>query len=157
MSQSAFRRTLILFSVGLQAFAQNHTAWSDYGGSADSAQYSALKQINRLNVNKLEVAWLYPTGDNNKYFFNPLVVGGLMYVLAKNNSIVALDASTGREIWAYRADPEIKVITNRGINYCKARTGRTAAVCLPATTSCTPSMHGRAGRFRRSAKVAASI
>ncbi len=123
MSASALLCTLIVFSAGVQALAQPYTAWSDYGGSSDSAQYSALKQIARPNVNKLQVAWVYPTGDNNKYFFNPLVVHGLMYVLAKNNSIVALDASTGREMWAYREDAEIKVITNRGINYWESKDG----------------------------------
>src|ERR1700710_1779984 len=76
---------------------QPHTTWRDYGGSADSAQYSALHQINRSNVNKLQVAWTYPTGDDRKYSFNPLVVDGTMYVLAKGNTIVALNAETGKE------------------------------------------------------------
>lgn len=105
------------FAAALQAFGRNHTTWSDYGGDADSAQYSALRQIDRSNVNKLEVAWLYSTGDGNRYFFNPIVVDRVMYVLAKSNSIVALDAATGKEMWTYAADPEIKIITNRGINY----------------------------------------
>jgi quinoprotein glucose dehydrogenase len=106
---------LLLFGWSILA-AQSHTTWSDYGGGSDAAQYSALKQINRSNVSKLQVAWIYPTGDNNRYFFNPIVVDGLMYVLAKNNSIVGLDALTGREIWTW-AEPGTKVITNRGINY----------------------------------------
>src|ERR1700694_3459342 len=104
---------LTCFLVGSGgAFAQNHLAWRDYGGSADSAQYSALRQINRSNVNQLEVAWIYPTGDGNRYFFNPIVIDGLMYVLAKNNSIVALDASTGKEIWSYSPGPQTRIITN---------------------------------------------
>ena len=44
-----------------------------------------------------------------------------MYVLAKNNSIVALNAATGKEIWALPADPDTKVITNRGINYWESK------------------------------------
>ena len=51
-------------------------------------------QITRSNVSKLQVAWTFPTGDNNKYFFNPVVVDGVMYVLAKSNSIVALAQQT---------------------------------------------------------------
>ena len=109
--------TLAVLSAPLPAPAQNHTTWSDYGGASDSAQYSALKQINRSNVNQLETAWVYPTGDGRKYFFNPLVSGGVMYVLAKNNSIVALDASTGKEIWTCPPEPNTTIITNRGINY----------------------------------------
>jgi len=122
--------TLAMFFSG--AFAQDHTTdhttdhtdhttWSDYSGASDSAQYSALKQINRENVNRLEVAWVYPTGDGRKYFFNPLVADGVMFVLAKNNSIVALDASNGKEIWTYTPDPGTTIITNRGLNYWQSK------------------------------------
>jgi len=109
----------LLFASSL--FAQTYTTWSDYGGAADSSQYSALSQINRSNVDKLVLAWTYRTGDNNKYLFNPLVVDDVMYVLAKNNSIAAIDASTGKEIWTHVSGPEIRIITNRGINYWESK------------------------------------
>src|ERR1700680_1825126 len=101
--------------------AQTHLTWRDYGGASDSAQYSGLAQIDRSNVNKLQVAWSYPTGDNNPYSFNPIVVDGVMYVLAKNNSIVALDAATGAEIWTHPAEPNTTIITSRGINYWESK------------------------------------
>src|SRR5690242_5139930 len=94
---------------------QTYTNWSDYGGGADASQYSALSQINRANVNKLQIAWTYPAGDGGRYLFNPVVVDGVMYVLAKNNSVVALDAVTGKEIWAH-ANARGRV-TTRGVNY----------------------------------------
>ena len=96
-----------------------YTTWRDYGGSADSAQYSALEQINRSNVNRLQVAWTYPIGDPTGYLFNPLVVDNVMYVLAKNNSIVALHAETGKELWVHE-NPKGR-ITTRGINYWESR------------------------------------
>ncbi|MGA3187028.1 MAG: pyrroloquinoline quinone-dependent dehydrogenase [Bryobacteraceae bacterium] len=111
----------LLFLLSCSLFAQTHTTWSDYGGGSDSSQFSALEQINRSNVSKLEIAWTYSTGDNNKYFFNPLVVDSVLYVLAKNNSIVALDAASGKEIWTHTSGPEIKIITNRGINYWESK------------------------------------
>ncbi len=101
--------------------AQDHTGWRDYGGAPDSAQYSALRQINRANVSKLEVAWTYPTGDSAKYSFNPIMVDGVVYVLAKKNSIVALDARTGKEIWVHTPDPPASLITYRGINYWESK------------------------------------
>jgi quinoprotein glucose dehydrogenase len=110
-----------LFFLSCSLFAQPYSNWSHYSGASDSSQYSALTQINRTNVAKLEPAWTYPTGDNNKYFFNPLVVDNVMFVLAKSNSIVALDASTGKEIWTHVSGPEIKIITNRGINYWESK------------------------------------
>lgn len=103
-----------------------HSAWRDFGGAPDSAQYSALSQIDGTNVAKLEIAWAYPTGDTNTYFFNPLVAQGLMYVLARDNSIVALDARTGKEIWIHPTDPHTKLITNRGINYWESTDGSEA-------------------------------
>ena len=99
--------------------AARYSNWNDYGGGADSSQYSALTQINRGNVSRLQVAWTYPTGDGNTYLFNPVVVDGVMYVLAKNNSIVALDAVTGRELWLHE-NPRGR-ITTRGINYWESR------------------------------------
>ncbi len=113
--------SLLSLTIAYPAFSQNHKAWRDYGGASDSAQYSALEQINRSNVSKLQVAWTYPTGDNSKYFFNPIAIDGTLYVLAKTNSIVALDAATGKEIWTYASPPDTKVITNRGINYWESK------------------------------------
>jgi quinoprotein glucose dehydrogenase len=101
--------------VSLAQSPKPHTTWSDYAGGADASQYSALSQVNRANVNKLQVAWSYPIGDGNLYLFNPVVVDGVMYVMGKNSSIVALDATSGKEIWSH---PNSRgPITTRGLNY----------------------------------------
>ena len=55
-----------MFSVALTGLSQDHLGWKDYGGSADSSQYSALKQIDRGNVSKLKVAWTYNIGDGKR-------------------------------------------------------------------------------------------
>ena len=111
----------LIFLAGLPVAAQNHKTWSDYGGAPDAAQYSALAQINRSNVSQLEVAWTYSTGDDRRYFFNPVVADGVMYVLAKNNSIVALNAAAGKVIWTHAAEPGTTIITDRGINYWESK------------------------------------
>ncbi|MFN7993444.1 MAG: pyrroloquinoline quinone-dependent dehydrogenase [Bryobacteraceae bacterium] len=104
-----------LFSIS--ASAQDYSTWRDYGGAPDSPQYSSLSQVNRSNVSKLQIAWTYSTGDGHKYFFNPLMVDGVVYVMAKGNSIVALNAATGRELWTHTPEPGTTVITDRGLNY----------------------------------------
>ena len=87
---------------GLALFgAQTYTNWQEYLGGPDSSHYSPLKQINRNNVDQLEVAWTYPTGDDLSYTFSPLVVDGIAYVAAKQGSLVALDAATGKELWVH--------------------------------------------------------
>src|ERR1700704_6754808 len=93
----SFALFCFLFPAG--AADRPFNTWRQYLGGADSSQYSSLKQINKSNVTQLEVAWTYPTGDMRTYRFNPIVVDGVMYVLAKNLSVVALDAATGKEIW----------------------------------------------------------
>ena len=118
----------LLVSVAAQAqdvtaVAAAHKGWRDYGGAADSAQYSALSQINRTNVNTLKVAWTYPTGDKNRYYFNPIAAHGLLYVLAKNNSIVALEPVSGKEVWVHATTPNSKLLTNRGMNYWESGDG----------------------------------
>jgi quinoprotein glucose dehydrogenase len=78
-------------------------------------QYSALKQIDKTNVNRLELAWFHPVpGPSGRFGFNPLVVDGVMYVLGKDNAIVALDAATGKQTWSH---PVEGTPTERGINY----------------------------------------
>src|SRR5450755_4033346 len=112
-----FHLSLTAQSVTAQTATDTHSTWSDYAGASDAAQYSALTQIKRSNVKRLQVAWSYPTGDGNKYLFNPIVVDRTMYVLAHDNSIVALDAATGKELWIHPTDAKATLITNRGINY----------------------------------------
>ena len=115
--------TLAAFTLVAQQ-QQQHTTWKEYGGTPDASQYSALKQVDKTNVAKLQKAWSYSTGDNNRYFFQPIVVGNVMYVMARKNQIVALDAATGRELWSHTPPPDTRVITNRGINYWESKDGK---------------------------------
>lgn len=103
------------------AGAQLHRTWSDYGSGPDSSKFFDARQITKANVSKLSVAWTYPTRDHRGYFFNPIVVGGRMYVLARNSSLVALNAATGKELWVHENLPGI---TNRGINFWQSKDGK---------------------------------
>ncbi len=104
---------------GLGAAQEPYTTWQTYGGGGHSSQYSALAEIDKSNVAQLEVAWSFPVGERS-FVFNPIVVDGVMYVLARDNEIVALDAATGRERWAR---PHDGAVTARGINYWQSENG----------------------------------
>ena len=97
----------------LPAAERSFATWSQYLGGADSSQYSSLKQINKSNVKDLEIAWRYETGPGT-YVFNPDVVDGVMYVLAEKNTVVALDAATGKQLWTH---PNMGAVGTRGMNY----------------------------------------
>ena len=151
-SSSLRRATLGLLFIGCfvfgalsNVFAQSHTTWSDYGGATDSAQYSALREINRTNVSKLQVAWEFPTGDDHRYFFSPIEAHGLTYVMAENNSIIALDAGTGKQVWIHRPDPHTEIITNRGINYWESKDGQDRRL-LYASNHCLREIDARTGK-----------
>jgi glucose dehydrogenase len=111
------RLFVVLACAGHLAVAVD-TSWPAYLGGPGSEQYSWLTQINKNNVKNLEVVWTYPTGEKGNYLFNPLVTDGTMYVLAKDNSIVALDAVTGKERWTH---PNKGAVTQRGINYWESK------------------------------------
>ncbi|WPP49187.1 outer membrane protein assembly factor BamB family protein [Catalinimonas niigatensis] len=102
------------YSVTESSPSPQHVQWQDYGGGSDQSKYVALDQITKSNVGELEIAWSYSTGDDQGYQFNPLIVDSVMYVLAKNNSLVALDARTGEELWIHA---NLQGMARRGINY----------------------------------------
>jgi quinoprotein glucose dehydrogenase len=93
-------------------------------------KYSSLKQINRSNVTRLQVAWTYHTGDvsdgkqypvRSAFETTPLAVDGVLYFTTVFCRLIALDAETGREIWAF--DPKLdrnrpyNLFTHRGPAY----------------------------------------
>src|SRR3954454_22929225 len=98
--------------------AQNYRAWTDNGGGPDNSHYSALTQITKANVGQMQPAWSYPTKDGVAYVWNPLIVDNTMYLLARNNSLVALEASTGKELWIHE---DLQGIAPRGINYWESK------------------------------------
>jgi quinoprotein glucose dehydrogenase len=109
----------VVLSLAVVPFAQQKgkpkfNTWHQYLGGSDSSQYSSLDQINKKNVAQLQVAWTLPVGDTRTYRFNPIVVDTVMYTLAKNMALVAVDAATGREIWTHENQG---AIGDRGINY----------------------------------------
>jgi len=92
--------------------AKPYTTWTAYGGGAHSSQYSALDQINKSNVSRLQVAWTF--GVTGTVILNPLVVDDVMFLQASGNTLAAVDAATGKEIWRRQQQGTIGA---RGMNY----------------------------------------
>ena len=90
------------------------TEWRHYASDAASSKYSAVNQITRANVNRLDVAWRWSTPDNEivktnparpyGYQDTPLLVNGVLYTTTPLGIVAALDPMTGRTIWTW--DPE---------------------------------------------------
>jgi glucose dehydrogenase len=120
----AFFLSCFVLATRSRALGQSHTSWNDAGGGTDSAQYSALREINRANVSKLEVAWTFPTGDAARYYFEPVQAHGVVFVMSANHSISAVDAQTGEQMWQYKPEGRTTAIVDRGINYWESKDGK---------------------------------
>jgi quinoprotein glucose dehydrogenase len=92
--------------------------WFDYAGSPEGDRYVDLKQITKSNVTNLDVAWSYPYAETN---FNPIVAHGVIYTKARNKSLVAINAATGKEIWIHDG---LTNMTERGMNYWESADGK---------------------------------
>ena len=101
--------------------------WRAHGGDSGHTQYSDLDQIDTSNVDRLQVAWTYRSGDaredgRSQVQCNPIVVGSVLYGTSAGLKAFALDAATGRERWSF--DPfagpgERPIGVNRGVTYWK--------------------------------------
>jgi quinoprotein glucose dehydrogenase len=104
--------------------------WHAYGRTGHGQRYSPLAQITPDNVKQLEMAWQYRTGDmrgrpgdpeETTFEVTPLKVGNRLFFCTPHQSVIALDATTGAEIW--RFNPEIQGqlalqhLTCRGLSY----------------------------------------
>jgi len=89
--------------------------WPTYGGDLGSTKYSPLEQIDAGNVSRLRVAWRWSSPDDAlvdadsslapaTFKATPLMVDGVLYIRTSLSLVAAIDAATGRQLWAF--DPE---------------------------------------------------
>jgi quinoprotein glucose dehydrogenase len=115
-----------MLTVAVSATLSAQREWRDYAGSPDSSRFVAATQITKANVGQLQVAWSYAPGLSD---FNPIVVRGVVYGRGPGNSVVALDAATGKQLWTH---PPIDGFNARGMNYWESRDGKTRRLIYSA-------------------------
>lgn len=104
--------------------------WHAYGRTEAGQRWSPLAQITPGNVTRLEVAWHYHTGDTRgqpgdpketTFEVTPLKIGDRLFFCTPHQDIVALDATTGHEVWRrdlrIRGDLALQHLTCRGLAY----------------------------------------
>jgi quinoprotein glucose dehydrogenase len=93
----------------------HHATWYRTYGDNSGTRYSSLTQINKSNVSRLRVAWIYHSHDGKGNIeCNPVVAKGIIYAPTAGNYVVAIDGATGAEKWRFR--PEGKPAF-RGLEY----------------------------------------
>jgi len=75
--------------------------WTSYDGSFNGNRYSSLEQVNTNNIQRLAPAWVFPVPNAPRLEVTPVVIDGVMYITGPNEAY-ALDATTGKQIWAFR-------------------------------------------------------
>ena len=127
--------------------------WTAYGGTGLGQRYSALAQITPQNVDKLQQVWQYHTGDERgqpgdpvetTYEVTPLKIGQRLFFCTPHQHVVALDATTGKEVWhldpKIRGDLALQHLTCRGLSYQPPAAAAPAAASTPAALTTTASV-----------------
>ncbi len=113
------RLRFLLALVGSVGAGGAEGDWAVYLGDKASSHYSGLSQINVGNVVGLREAWRYQSGgasasNRSQIQCNPLVIAGVLYGTSAEQTVFAVDAATGRELW--RFDPAKEGLTKGGVN-----------------------------------------
>jgi quinoprotein glucose dehydrogenase len=109
------------------------TGWPAYGATKGGTHFSRANQITPSNVGKLEVAWHHRSGDfreaseaqgdapyglsQSSMQVTPILVGERLYYCTPSNRVIALNAETGEEVWAY--DPRVNMAEHPVLPNCR--------------------------------------
>jgi len=96
--------------------------WLMNGGTYEERHYSPLDEINRDNIDQLNLAWFADYDVNLSQQGTPLYVDGVIYVSTAWSMVNAFDARTGELLWHYDPQTPREIVSrvccgivNRGI------------------------------------------
>jgi alcohol dehydrogenase (cytochrome c) len=91
--------------------------WPSWGNSPDNTHYARLDQVNRGNVDRLELAWTRPGGRGQVAWETfPIVVGRTMFYDTGTDEVLAVDAATGRVRWTYAPEVDFLAGPSAGLS-----------------------------------------
>ena len=92
--------------------------WLHWRRTSDGQGYSPLAEINRDNVQHLQLAWSWAM-DPGSQVTTPVVHDGVMFLASPGGVIQALDAATGDFLWEYRDRSSRRQNSVRGLSIYK--------------------------------------
>ena len=108
-------------SERLRAAGTNPDEWLMYSGSYDGWRHTSLAEITPANVAQLRIRWIKQFDITGTIIeATPLVIDGVIFMVAEPGHVVALDDKTGNVIWEYKRPfpPDLPLIAgpvNRGL------------------------------------------
>ncbi len=96
--------------------------WHNYGRTTSGTRFTPADQITAENVDKLEVAWTYQTGQYadgaNSDQNTPSYADGSVYACTPFNQVHAIDAVTGKQKWMFDSQAYVPFGARcRGVTY----------------------------------------
>lgn len=80
-----------------------HRTWARSHGNDHNTRFAEISQITPENVGQIEQAWVYHSGDGPANVqCNPIVVEGVIYAPTSGQHVVAIDGTTGTELWRFK-------------------------------------------------------
>ncbi|MBP5124270.1 glucose/quinate/shikimate family membrane-bound PQQ-dependent dehydrogenase [Pseudomonas protegens] len=120
--------------------------WAHWGNTTAGNRFAALDQINKGNIDQLQVAWTFRTGDlpesngaGAEDQNTPLQIGDTVYTCTAYGKVFALDADTGAERWKFNPQGYAPNWQRcRGLGYFDASATPVADASAPAApAACT--------------------
>ena len=90
-------------TVNQQTIANPQSEWLSYGRDYQEQRFSPLTEINRDNIDELDLAWSFKFSTARGMEATPLVHNGVIYISTGWSHVHALDARTGEQLWHYDA------------------------------------------------------
>ncbi len=90
--------------VNTAAIEQPGANWLSYGRDYSEQRFSPLDEINRDNVDELDLVWSFDFSTARGMEATPLVHNGVIYISTGWSHAYALDAKTGQELWHFDAE-----------------------------------------------------
>lgn len=105
---------LVLASLNAVGIGQERYEWSLPAYDFKNTNHSPQTAINKENVDRLALAWLYQVPENpfripslaplQGIETTPLVVNGIVYFATPYNRVIALRSDTGNVVWQYQVN-----------------------------------------------------
>lgn len=89
--------------VNTATIEQPGSNWLSYGRDYSEQRFSPLDEVNRDNVDELDLVWSFDFSTARGMEATPLVHNGVLYISTGWSHAYALDAKTGEELWHFDA------------------------------------------------------
>ena len=126
-----------------RSFSDNREVpWKNFAGELNAQRYAPIDQINKENVNNLEIAWCWKAENFGplpeiRNVSMPIMRDGKVFLGAgATRNIVAIDAESGQTLWMWKPDEGERFVqaarkdSGKGVSYYEGSDGRRRVITV---------------------------